>query len=62
MWEVKSKILIKGGVGKTPLFILGGIIMKKFMLGSLFTLLFNYCLGSTFILYKSISRKDNDLK
>lgn len=34
--------------------------MKKFMLGSLFTLLFNYCLGTTFILYKSILRKDID--
>ena len=34
--------------------------MKKFMLGSLFTLLFNYCLGTTFILYKSILRKDFD--
>ena len=34
--------------------------MKKFMLGSLFTLLFNYCLGTTFILYKSIERKDFD--
>ena len=36
--------------------------MKNFMLGSLFTLLFNYCLGTTFILYKSISRKDSDIK
>lgn len=36
--------------------------MKKFMLGSLFTLLFNYCLGSTFILYKTISRKGSDIK
>ena len=34
--------------------------LKKFMLGSLFTLLFNYCLGTTFILYKSIARKDTD--
>lgn len=34
--------------------------MKKFMLGSLFTLLFNYCLGTTLILYKSIKRKDID--
>lgn len=34
--------------------------MKKFMLGSLFTLLFNYCLGTTFLLYKSIARKDID--
>ena len=34
--------------------------MKKFMLGSLFTLLFNYCVASTFILYKSIERKDVD--
>ena len=32
--------------------------MKKFILGSLFTLLFNYCVASTFILYKSIERKD----
>ena len=36
--------------------------MKKFMLGSLFTSLFNYCLGTTFILYKIISRKDVDIK
>ena len=36
--------------------------MKKFMLGSLFTLMFNYCLGATFVLYKTISRKDIDLK
>ena len=36
--------------------------MKKFMLGSLFTLLFNYCLGTTFVLYKTISRKDIDIK
>ena len=36
--------------------------MKKFMLGSLFTLLFNYCIGSTFVLYKTISRKDVDIK
>lgn len=34
--------------------------MKKFLLGSLFTLLFNYCLGTTFLLYKSIERKDID--
>lgn len=34
--------------------------MKKFMLGSLFTLLVNYCLGTTFLLYKSIERKDID--
>ena len=36
--------------------------MKKFILGSLFTLLFNYCLGTTFILYKSIERKESDIK
>lgn len=36
--------------------------MKKFMLGSLFTLLFNYCIASTFVLYKTISRKDVDIK
>ena len=36
--------------------------MKNFILGSLFTLLFNYCLGTTFILYNSISRKDFDIK
>lgn len=27
--------------------------MKKFMLGSLFTLLVNYCVGSTILLYKN---------
>ena len=33
--------------------------MKKFILGSLFTLLFNYCIASTFVLYNITSRKDS---
>lgn len=31
--------------------------MKKFMLGSLFTLLFNYCLGSTYIIYNNLYKR-----
>lgn len=34
--------------------------MKKFMLGSLFTLLVNYCVGSTVILYKTYYKKGSD--
>lgn len=30
--------------------------MKKFLLGSVFTLLFNYCVGSTIVIYE-LSRK-----
>ena len=26
--------------------------MKKFLLGSIFTLLINYCIGATYIIYK----------
>ena len=34
--------------------------MKKFMLGSLFTLLFNYCLGSTYIIYKKLYKGSDE--
>ena len=28
--------------------------MKKFILGSVFAIMFNYCLGSTYIIYKNL--------
>lgn len=34
--------------------------VKKFMLGSLFTLLVNYCVGSTYLLYKTYCNKGRD--
>lgn len=31
--------------------------MKKFLLGGAFVILFNYCLGSTYIIYKGVCNK-----
>nr|DAU95972.1 MAG TPA: PapR protein [Inoviridae sp.] len=31
--------------------------MKKFLLGSVFTLLFNYCIGSTYIIMKGSDKR-----
>lgn len=28
--------------------------MRKFILGSVFAIMFNYCLGSTYIIYKNL--------